>query len=57
MDTKFRKAITVEKRLAVVLRRFSTGNDYRTISKAFGLQNQQLSFEKSLLNCFAFHLN
>ena len=37
MDTKSGKAITVEKRLAVALGRFSTGNAYRTISKIFGI--------------------
>ena len=42
MDTKFRKAFTVKKRLAVTLWRFSTRNAYCTISKVFVLQNRQL---------------
>lgn len=42
MDTKFRKAFTVKKRLAVTLWRFSTRNAYCTISKVFILQNRQL---------------
>lgn len=36
-DTRFRKIITVEKRHAVTLWRFSTRNSYRTVSKAFGI--------------------
>ena len=36
-DTVFRKAVTVEKRVAVALWRLSTGNSYRTVSKVFGL--------------------
>ena len=38
-ETKFRKAIAVEKQLAVASLRLSTGNFYRAISKAFGIGN------------------
>ena len=33
LDTRFRKAIKVEKRLAIVKWRLSTGNSYRSVSK------------------------
>ena len=33
LDTRFRKAIKVEKRLAIVIWRLSTGNSYRSVSK------------------------
>ena len=38
MIQKFRKAIAVEKRLAVALWRLSTGNSYWKISKVFGIE-------------------
>ena len=37
VDTAFRKAVPIEKRVAVALWRLSTGNSYRTISKVFGI--------------------
>ena len=37
LDTCFRKAIKAEKRLAIVIWRLSTGNSYRSVSKAFGV--------------------
>ena len=37
LDTCFRKAIKVEKRLAIVIWRLSTGNSYRSVSKASGV--------------------
>ena len=36
-DTTFRKAVTVEKRVAVAIWRLSTGNSYRTASKVLGI--------------------
>ena len=36
VDTFFRKAINVEKRLAVIIWRLSTGNSYKCISKVLG---------------------
>ena len=36
-DTKLRKRIVVEKQLAVVLSRLSTGNSYRKIYREFGV--------------------
>ena len=36
-DTVFRKAVPIEKRLGVGLWRLSTGNSFRTISKAFAI--------------------
>ena len=37
LDTRFRKATKVEKRLAIVIWRLSTGNSYRSVSKVFGV--------------------
>ena len=37
VDTKFRKAVAVEKRLAITIWRLATGNSYRSISKVFGI--------------------
>ena len=37
LDTRFRKGIKVEKRLAIVIRRLSAGNSYRSVSKVFGV--------------------
>ena len=37
LDTCLRKAIKAEKRLAIVIWRLSTGNSYRSVSKAFGV--------------------
>ena len=36
-DTSFRKAVPLEKRVAVSLWRLATGNSYRTTSKVFGI--------------------
>ena len=36
-DTRFRKAIKIEKRLAIVIWRLSTGNTYSSVSKVFGV--------------------
>ena len=36
-DTSFRKAIPLEKRVAVALWCLATGNSYRTTSKVFGI--------------------
>ena len=36
-NTFFRKAIPMEKRVAVALWRLATGNTYRSISKVFGI--------------------
>ena len=36
-DTTFRRAVAVEKRVAVAIWRLSTGNSYRTASKVFGI--------------------
>ena len=36
-DTTFRRAVTVEKRVAVAIWRLLTGNSYRTASKVFGI--------------------
>ena len=36
-DTNFRKAIPVEKRVAIAIWRLSTGNSYRTVAKTFGV--------------------
>ena len=36
-DTNFRKAIPLEKRVAIALWRLANGNSYRTISKTFGV--------------------
>ena len=36
LDTRFRKAIKDEKRLAIVIWRLSIGNSYRSVSKVFG---------------------
>ena len=37
LATRFRKPIKVEKRLAIVIWRLSTGNSYRSVSNAFGV--------------------
>ena len=37
LDTSFREAIKVQKRLAIVLWRLSTGNSYRSVCKVFGV--------------------
>ena len=37
LDTRFRKAIKVEKRLDIGIWRLSTGNSYRSVSKVFGV--------------------
>ena len=37
MDTKFRKTISVEKRVAITIWRLATGSDYRTIGHLFGV--------------------
>ena len=37
LDTRFWKAIKVEKRLAIVIWRLSTGNSYRSVSRVFGV--------------------
>ena len=36
-DTNYRKAIPIQKRVAIAIWRLSTGNSYRTVSKVFGL--------------------
>ena len=36
-DTQFRKAICIEKRVAIGLWRLTTGNSYRTIAQSFGV--------------------
>ena len=36
-DTKFRKSIPVQKRVAIALWRLSTGNSFRTIAKTFAV--------------------
>ena len=36
-DTKFRKAISVEKRVAITMWRLATGSDYQTIGHLFGV--------------------
>ena len=36
-DTSFRNAVTLEKRVAVALRRLATSNSYRTTSNVFGI--------------------
>ena len=41
--TRFRKAIKVEKRLAIVIWRLSAGNSYRSVSKVFVSENLPLS--------------
>ena len=35
-DTKFRKAVPIEKRVAIALRRLATGDSYRSSGKTFG---------------------
>ena len=42
LDTRFLKAIKVEKRLAIVVWRLSTGNSYRPVSKAFGVRKSTI---------------
>ena len=37
IDTRFRKAIAVEKRVAIAFRRFVIGNRYRSIGKNFAV--------------------
>ena len=36
-DTHFRRAIPIEKRVAIALWRLSTGNTFRTVTKTFGV--------------------
>ena len=36
-DTQFRRAIPIEKRVAIALWRLSTGNTFRTVTKTFGV--------------------
>lgn len=38
-DTKMRREVPVEKRLAIFLWRLATGNSYRSIGKLFGVEN------------------
>ena len=35
-DTRFREAVSTEKRVVIALWRLATGNSYRSISKTFG---------------------
>ena len=36
-DTQFRRAIPIEKRVAIALWRLSTGNSFRTVAKTFAV--------------------
>ena len=59
MDTNFKKVITVEKRLAVALWRFSTGNTYRIISKVFAIAKSTVTKIVQEVTCelVAYYLN
>ena len=36
-DTRFREAVSIEKRVAVALWRLASGNAYRTVASTFGI--------------------
>ena len=52
-DTQFRKAIPVEKRMAIALWRMATGNSYRTIREIFVVaKSTAVEITNEIWKCF-----
>ena len=53
-DTNFRKAITIQKRVAIALWRLSTGNSFRSTAAVFGVgKSSAVYITKQFCNCIA----